>query len=161
MVQSLWSQHGALNHLLSLVYLSGEFSTLSYWFHQVPIAAGWTEATWDAKFAQHFYTWVTVLPYQPCHHQCLFQRCHHESIMFDFKPCHHSQSRLTYTLPPWVNQDQPFPCHHQSNTVDFYIATISQSGSTIALPPSVKHGWLALPPMSRTPCPVVPNVLDI
>ena len=113
MVQSLWSQHGALNHLPSLVYLLGRIQHISCWFHQVPITAGWAEAPWDEKFAQHFYTWVTVLPYQPCHQQ----------------PCHH------YRLPPWVNHVWRLPCHH------IYIATISQTRLTIALPPSVKHGW--------------------
>ena len=53
--------------------------------------------------------------------------------------CHHSQTRLTFTLPPSVNQDQLLPCHLQSDTAHFF----------------------ALPPVSRTPCPVVSNVLDI
>ena len=145
----------------------GENSAHQLLISPVPITAGWAEAPWDEKFAQHFYTWVTVLPYQPCHQQ----------------PCHH------YRLPPWVNHVWRLPCHH------IYIATISQTRLTIALPPSVKHGWrlpchqsdtadfclatsqtrltfvlpptsqtrltFALPPMSRTPCPVVTNVLDI
>ena len=88
-----------------------------------------------------------------------------------------SQSCLTLALPSLVNHAWHLPCHH------IYIATVSQTWLTIALPPSVKHGWrlpchqsdtanfylatsqtwltFALPPMSRTPCPVAPNVLDI
>ena len=73
---------------------------------------------------------------------------------------------LTLALPPLANHTWRLPCHH------IYIATLSQTWLTIALPPSVKHGWrlpatsqtrltFALPPMSRTPCPIVPNVLDI
>ena len=69
-----------------------------------------------------------------------------------------SQTWLTFALPPSVRH------------------------GWLSLPPSVRHGWLlatisqtrrtpchrqsdtadfALPPMSRTPCPVVTNVLDI
>ena len=114
-----------LKHLPSLVYLIGRIQHISCWFHQLPIAAGWTEAPWDEKFVQHFYTWVTVLPYQLCHQQ----------------PCHHcsfatmSQLCLTLALPPLVNHAWRLPCHH------IYIATVSQTWLTIALPPSVKHGW--------------------
>ena len=87
------------------------------------------------------------------------------------------------TLPPsvkfyWLlhchrqSDTADFPCHHQSDTADF------------SLSPSVRHGWLflvtssqtrltfpchqqsdtadfSLPPVSRTPCPVATNVLDI
>ena len=42
-----------------------------------------------------------------------------------------------------------FPCHHQSDTADFPCHHQSDTAD------------FALPPMSRTPCPVVPNVLDI
>ena len=79
-----------------------------------------------------------------------------------------------YWLLHWHRQSDTadFPCHHQSDTVDF------------SLSPSVRHGWLflatisqtrltfpchqqsdtadfSLPPVSRTPCPLAPNVLDI
>ena len=123
---------------MSLVYLLGRIQHISCWFHQVPFTAGWAEAPWDEKFAQHFYTWVLVLPYQPCHQQ----------------PCHH-QSIMTFTLPPSVKFDWLLHCHHQSGTADF------------SLSPAVRQGWLflvtsiSLPPLSRTPCPVVTNVLDI
>ena len=76
------------------------------------------------------------------------------------------------TLPPSVKFYWLLHCHRQSDTADF------------SLPPSVRHGWLflvtisqtrltfpchqqsdtadfSLPPVSRTPCPVAPNVLDI
>ena len=149
MVQSLWSQHGALNHYLPW-YISGRVQHISCWFHQVPFTAGWTEAPWDEKFAQHFYTWVLVLPYQPCHQQ----PCHHQSIKVDFYLATFSQVRLTFTLPPsvrhgwlslrpsvrhgWlflVTSSQArltFPCHQQSGTADF------------SLSPAVRHGWLFL-----------------
>ena len=37
----------------------------NYWsnlgsVHQVPITAGWTEAVWNTKFAQLFYTWPAL-----------------------------------------------------------------------------------------------------
>ena len=144
MVQSLWSQHGALNHLPSLAYLLGRIQHISYWFHQVPFTAGWTEAPWDEKFVQHFYTWLLVLPYQPCHQQ----PCHHQSNSIDFL-CHHQSDTADFSLSPsvrhgWlflatISQTRlTFPCHQQSDTADF-----------------------SLPPVSRTPCPVAPNVLDI
>ena len=88
-----------------------------------------------------------------------------------------SQSCLTLSLATISQSCLTLPCHH------IYIATVSQTWLTIALPPSVKHGWrlpchqsdtadfylatsqtrltFSLPPMSRTPCPVAPNVLDI
>ena len=128
MVQSLWSQHGALNHLPSLVYLLGRIQHISCWFHQVPFTAGWTEAPWDEKFAQYFYTWLLVLPYQPCHHL---------SNSIDFYIATVSQTRLTFLAT--ISQTRlTFPCHQQSDTADF-----------------------SLPPVSRTPCPVAPNVPDI
>ena len=133
MVQSLWSQHGALNHLPSLVYLLGRIQHITCWFHQVPFTAGWTEAPWDEKLAQHFYTWLLVLPYQPCHQQS----CHHQSNSIDFYIATVSQTRLTFLAT--ISQTRlTFPCHQQSDTADF-----------------------SLPPVSRTPCPVAPNVLDI
>ena len=71
-------------------------------------------------------------------------------------------------------------------SVQFYWLTLPPSvrHSWLSLPPSVRHGWLflatisqtrltfpchqqsdtadfSLPPVSRTPCPVAPNVLDI
>ena len=51
--------------------------------HQVPITAGWPEAVWNAKFAQHFYTWpapgiepMTSRFWVKClnHHAMCFQR---------------------------------------------------------------------------------------
>ena len=85
--------------------------------------------------------------------------CHRQSDTADF-PCHRQSDTAD------------FPCHHQSDTADF------------SLSPSVRHGWLflatisqtrltfpchqqsdtadfSLPPVSRTPCPVATNVLDI
>ena len=56
----------------SLIYglISGEnsayylqlmsFTISSFLFHQAPITAGWAEAVWNEKFAQHFYTWPAV-----------------------------------------------------------------------------------------------------
>ena len=40
---------------------SGRTATYNYWsnlgyVHQVPLTAKWTEAVWNTKFAQHFYT---------------------------------------------------------------------------------------------------------
>ena len=44
----------------------------NYWsnvgfVHQVPLASGWTEAVWNMKFIQHFYTWpalrIKPIPY--------------------------------------------------------------------------------------------------
>ena len=86
--------------------------------------------------------------------------------------------------PSWCQSWIIFRCHHQSVTINFYFATISQVRLTIhchhqsiminyCLATSVRHGWLlpchhqsdtadfSLPPVSRTPCPFVPNVLDI
>ena len=156
MVQSLWSQHGALNHLPSLVYLLGRIQHISCWFHQVPFSAGWTEAPWDEKFAQHFYTRVLVLPYQPCHQQ----PCHHQSITVDFLPCHLQSSSIDFyiatishtrltCLATICQARLTFPCHQQSGTADF------------SLSPAVRHADFSLPPVSRTPCPVATNVLDI
>ena len=133
MVQSLWSQHGALNHLPSLVYLLGRIQHISCWFHQVPFTAGWTEAPWDETFAQHFYTWLLVLPYQPCHQQ----PCHHQSNSIDFYIATVSQTRLIFLAT--ISQTRlTFPCHHQSDTADF------------SLSPSVRHGWLFLVTSSQT-----------
>ena len=86
--------------------------------------------------------------------------CHLQSNSIDFYIATISQTRLT------------FPCHQQSGTADF------------SLSPAVRHGWLflvtssqarltfpchqqsdtadfSLPPVSRTPCSVATNVLDI
>ena len=42
-IKSIWAIYPLLYHKLLL-------------FHQVPITAGWTEALWNEKFTQHFYT---------------------------------------------------------------------------------------------------------
>ena len=89
-----------------------------------------------------------------------YLHCHHQSNMINYCLATISQTRLTFALPP-VKHGWLLPCH-QSDTADFCLATTSQTRLTFALPPPVRHGWLsALPPMSRTPCPVVSNVLDI
>ena len=40
-------------HFLQLL----PFTILHCWFHQVPITAGWTEAAWYERLAQHLYPW--------------------------------------------------------------------------------------------------------
>ena len=57
------------------LYLPWQWVHSNYWFnlesvhpsvHQAPFMAGWTEAQWNKKFAQHFYTWST-LETEPLH----------------------------------------------------------------------------------------------
>ena len=43
-------------HFLQLL----PFTILHCSFHQVPITAGWTEAAWYERLAQHLYTWPTA-----------------------------------------------------------------------------------------------------
>ena len=65
-----WLWNSLMHSLISL----GEFSglpytgahncyanhTMLYLFHKVPIKAGWTEAMWNPKLAQSFYTWPAL-----------------------------------------------------------------------------------------------------
>ena len=64
-----------------------------------------------------------------------------------------SNVTITACFKPPVRHGWLLPCL-QSDTANFYLAS-SQTRLTFALPPST------LPPMSRTPCSVVPNVLNI
>ena len=132
MVQSLWSQHGALNHLPSLVYLLGENLT-----HQQLISPG-THYCWVGRGSTGWEVCLTLrhmsnsaplpaLPpttLLPLSFATMSQAC----LTFALPPSvNHdwlylvtiSQSRLAFTLPPSVSQDQLFPCHHQSDTADF------------------------------------------
>ena len=72
-----------------------------------------------------------------------------------------SQSCLTFALPPLVNHAWLYLATISQLQINYFFATISQTWLIFALPPSVRHGWLSLPSMSRTPCPVATNVLDI
>ena len=92
-----------------------------------------------------------------------------------------SQSCLTFALPSLVNHAWLYLATISQSQINYFFPTISQTWLTFALPPSIRHGWLlatisqtrltpchhqsdtadSLPPMSRTPCPVVTNVLDI
>ena len=51
----IWSH---LAHFLQLM----PFTILHFSFHQVPITAGWTEAAWYERLAQHPYTWPAAWP---------------------------------------------------------------------------------------------------
>ena len=131
------AQHGALNHLPSLVYL-GENSA-----HQLLISPG-THYCWVYRGTMGWEVCPTIL---------------HLSNSAPFLP--------PWVLPPWVNHVlilalPPYlHCHHQSNMINYYLATISPNTVDVCLATSQTRLTFALPPMSRTPCPVAPNALDI
>ena len=115
---------------------------------RLTIACHHQSNTVDHFFATISQTRLTIA----CHHQsntvdyCLPPSVKHGWLLL----CHHQSNTVDHCLPPSVKHGWPFFCHHQSNTVDHYFATISQTRLTIALSP-----------MSRAPCPFVPNALDI
>ena len=67
--------------------------------------------------------------------------------------------RSTISLPPSVKHGWLLPCHQQSDTTDF---PCHHQSVTTDFPCHHQSDTAdSLPPMSRTPCPVVSNVLDI
>ena len=39
---------------------TAKYYNLGFLFHQLPITAGWTEAVWYERLAQHLYTWLAA-----------------------------------------------------------------------------------------------------
>ena len=81
-----------------------------------------------------------------------------------------SQSCLTFALPPLVNHAWLYLATISQSHINYFFATISQTWLTFLatisqtrLTPCHHQSDTAdsLPPMSRTPCPVATNVLDI
>ena len=48
---------GGIQHLRTFAAAIANHYNLAFSFHQVPITAGWTEAAWYERLAQHLYTW--------------------------------------------------------------------------------------------------------
>ena len=165
MVRSLWSQHGALNHIPSQAYLLGRSQHF-----ELLISPGTLYCRVD-RGSMGWEVCPTLLHMSSSAPLLSLPTSTLSVLSFALPPsvkhgwlllCHHQSNTVDFTLPPSVNHDWflPFPpsanhswlvhCHHQSIRINYCLATISQTRLTFALPP-----------VSRTPCPFVPNVLDI